>query len=531
MVDQVLLTHQAYSSILAHAHSTESLEVMGLLIGELRVKGSTSVSLITHAEILTRSDKRKDRVEISAAHQSQAAIKAERISKATKRNLTVLGWYHSHPHITVWPSHVDLRTQHQYQSLSSQWIGLIVACFQMTKAGAQHAAIIAFQSEFDAASSSFQRKLIPLIIQPASTLPSSPAPTLPIPMVRDAAISTDIDQIYQVFAETLKEAKIDYHSTIGGGVPSGSSRAARAAIHSASRFISGVSDAIHTIGEPLIRQLTVRLAQAKRCRQLLERTRQSSERVTSLEEAGVSTEAKAERNTSPPPRSTMEQDLDVSGEPSEDCESVQLGSLRSAGDVGEDTLGIDTVDSTIIVLSGTQEVAEADETRGDDQVDDDRDSPDDKGQAEGIKSNGVTRRSARGSVDSEHARQARLSATNPFMDEQSDDEGVAAQSRDPAAHDGRPVDEQQGHIGDTLQSGDIDNGQGKQEEETEAIRHTQHRESVSDVSHVRLIEQSTKKTTKLNASSAPLISPRRHSTNPFDDDEEGLQGSSDTDFA
>jgi hypothetical protein len=41
----------------------------------------------------------------------------------------VIGWYHSHPHITVQPSHVDVRTQGQYQAMDPGFLGLIFSCF------------------------------------------------------------------------------------------------------------------------------------------------------------------------------------------------------------------------------------------------------------------------------------------------------------------------------------------------------------------------------------------------------------------
>ena len=44
----------------------------------------------------------------------------------------VLGWYHSHPHITVWPSHVDVGTQADYQLMDSNFIGVIFSCFHDT---------------------------------------------------------------------------------------------------------------------------------------------------------------------------------------------------------------------------------------------------------------------------------------------------------------------------------------------------------------------------------------------------------------
>ncbi len=39
------------------------------------------------------------------------------------------GRYHSHPHITVLPSHVDVRTQASYQMLDRNFVGLIISAF------------------------------------------------------------------------------------------------------------------------------------------------------------------------------------------------------------------------------------------------------------------------------------------------------------------------------------------------------------------------------------------------------------------
>uniref|UniRef100_A0A8C9NSX6 BRCA1/BRCA2-containing complex subunit 3 n=1 Tax=Serinus canaria TaxID=9135 RepID=A0A8C9NSX6_SERCA len=73
--------------------------------------------------ILRRSDKRKDRVEISPEQLSAAS------TEMTGRPMRVVGWYHSHPHITVWPSHVDVRTQAMYQMMDQGFVGLIFSCF------------------------------------------------------------------------------------------------------------------------------------------------------------------------------------------------------------------------------------------------------------------------------------------------------------------------------------------------------------------------------------------------------------------
>ncbi|MEE6528218.1 hypothetical protein FKM82_030299 [Ascaphus truei] len=52
-----------------------------------------------------------------------------RLAEITGRPMRVVGWYHSHPHITVWPSHVDVRTQAMYQMMDVGFVGLIFSCF------------------------------------------------------------------------------------------------------------------------------------------------------------------------------------------------------------------------------------------------------------------------------------------------------------------------------------------------------------------------------------------------------------------
>lgn len=58
--------------------------------------------------ILYRLDKQKDRVEISPEQLLKAAGEADRLTIELKHPMRVLGWYHSHPHITVFPSHVGM---------------------------------------------------------------------------------------------------------------------------------------------------------------------------------------------------------------------------------------------------------------------------------------------------------------------------------------------------------------------------------------------------------------------------------------
>lgn len=88
------------------------------------------VSLVWAVSIHVRSDRRKDRVEISPEQQSASAEEAERLSARIGRQTRVVGWYHSHPHLTVFPSHVDVRTQWSYQTMERHFIGLIFGCFE-----------------------------------------------------------------------------------------------------------------------------------------------------------------------------------------------------------------------------------------------------------------------------------------------------------------------------------------------------------------------------------------------------------------
>jgi BRCA1/BRCA2-containing complex subunit 3 len=53
----------------------------------------------------------KDRVETSPEQMAACTALAESLSSSTGLFTRVVGWYHSHPHITVLPSHVDVSTQ------------------------------------------------------------------------------------------------------------------------------------------------------------------------------------------------------------------------------------------------------------------------------------------------------------------------------------------------------------------------------------------------------------------------------------
>lgn len=50
-------------------------------------------------------------MEASPEQMARCSAQAERFSAQTGVLTRIIGWYHSHPHITVHPSHVDVRTQ------------------------------------------------------------------------------------------------------------------------------------------------------------------------------------------------------------------------------------------------------------------------------------------------------------------------------------------------------------------------------------------------------------------------------------
>jgi len=137
---------------------------MGLLLGH--VDESSQVAYIQRSIVLQRSDKKKDRVEISYEKLVQASTIAERLSEVAgteKRPMRILGWYHSHPHITVIPSHVDVRTQSSYQQLESGFIGIIFSVFDKGNLETCAFQALQIQSSNDSAPI-FERIEIPIVL-------------------------------------------------------------------------------------------------------------------------------------------------------------------------------------------------------------------------------------------------------------------------------------------------------------------------------------------------------------------------------
>ncbi|KAJ9537758.1 hypothetical protein OSB04_030491 [Centaurea solstitialis] len=143
----VKMAEDVWLTCLTHALSTETEEIMGLLLGDIQHSKNGSVTaLIWGALPQPRSDRQKDRVETNPEQLTAASVQAEKMTVEIGRTTRVIGWYHSHPHITVLPSHVDVRTQAMYQLLDSGFIGLIFSCFNEDQYKVGRIQVTAFQS-------------------------------------------------------------------------------------------------------------------------------------------------------------------------------------------------------------------------------------------------------------------------------------------------------------------------------------------------------------------------------------------------
>ncbi|XP_065887240.1 lys-63-specific deubiquitinase BRCC36-like [Dysidea avara] len=161
---KVHLSADAYLACLTHVLSAEKEEVMGVLLGELQEEIKTV--LVRGVSVMRRIDKRADRVEISPEQLTAIVIDTERLSNKSGYPLRVVGWYHSHPHITVFPSHIDIKTQANYQLMDDNFVGLIFSCFneepQDKKCKLQ---VIAFQSlQTNPSPPEYERLELPLSI-------------------------------------------------------------------------------------------------------------------------------------------------------------------------------------------------------------------------------------------------------------------------------------------------------------------------------------------------------------------------------
>ncbi|XP_062232026.1 uncharacterized protein LOC133929329 [Phragmites australis] len=156
---KVKISEEVWLTGLSHALTTETEEVMGLLLGDVESSsrgGATAV--IWGASPQMRCERKKDRVEVNPELLAAASAQAEKMTATIGKTTRVIGWYHSHPHITVLPSHVDVRTQAMFQLLDPGFVGLIFSCFSEDAQKVGKIQVIAFQSQ-----SGQQRTIAPVI--------------------------------------------------------------------------------------------------------------------------------------------------------------------------------------------------------------------------------------------------------------------------------------------------------------------------------------------------------------------------------
>ena len=146
MLDTVIVTSDVMGTCWAHALTTEKEEIMGLLIGKME----NDVLVISALKVIKRLTKQRDRVEFD----NTDLIAASEFAESLPGSLKVQGWYHSHPHFTVHPSHVDLTTQSGYQMMDPNFVGLIFSVFNYDpKTNIDSKEVVAFQSKVDGSGS------------------------------------------------------------------------------------------------------------------------------------------------------------------------------------------------------------------------------------------------------------------------------------------------------------------------------------------------------------------------------------------
>lgn len=227
MLRAVEISRDVLWGCLTHALTTEHEEILGLLLGTI----ACDVAYITRSQVLSRKVKLKDRVEVGYENLAGASELAEQFSIADGSYCRVVGWYHSHPHITVFPSHVDVRTQGQYQQLDAHFIGLIFSVFDRNVNS-----VCAFQS-VETAEGGWQRMEIPIYIQ------QSP-PGCPV----DHYSNRRIDSLFSLHMEYLNE---DYKSFMG----SVSSASPVDVVQAAAYHSSALCSVLHNVSIPLLSSL------------------------------------------------------------------------------------------------------------------------------------------------------------------------------------------------------------------------------------------------------------------------------------
>eukprot|EP00672_Neobodo_designis_P015974 CAMPEP_0174837560 /NCGR_PEP_ID=MMETSP1114-20130205/6826_1 /TAXON_ID=312471 /ORGANISM="Neobodo designis, Strain CCAP 1951/1" /LENGTH=255 /DNA_ID=CAMNT_0016071627 /DNA_START=55 /DNA_END=819 /DNA_ORIENTATION=+ len=173
----VLVTEEVYHACLQQALSTEREEILGMLMGRITPDGR---AVVWGSSVVPRIDKRPDRVEIPTDQLCKVTDEAEVMSAVVGQKTRVIGWYHSHPHITPYPSAVDLATQATCQLMERCWVGLIFSVFNTDKKSQrQRITLHSFATLVDGSGQQHHLK-VPVSVVPASYVMAQPPPGLSV---------------------------------------------------------------------------------------------------------------------------------------------------------------------------------------------------------------------------------------------------------------------------------------------------------------------------------------------------------------
>ncbi|KAJ3061230.1 BRCA1 BRCA2-containing complex, subunit 3 [Podochytrium sp. JEL0797] len=232
---QVFVAADVYLALSTYALATEKEEILAMLMGSTSPDGL--IVTVTHCLFCQRKDKRRDRVEISSEQLSQA------ISYADSTNTAVIGWAHSHPHITVLPSHVDLRCQRDQQMLSESFIGLILSVFNDFK-GVQRCQFIAFRTI--ASESELIRTEIPVFLTPTTS---------------NGISSTSLQQLLRIPQIFLSEEKEFFTKAVATGDDAEKDGLAEKLVlsHYSGLYVRNLSSVLDKLCVPLVEAVEARL--------------------------------------------------------------------------------------------------------------------------------------------------------------------------------------------------------------------------------------------------------------------------------
>ncbi|KAM7480373.1 hypothetical protein LguiA_028586 [Lonicera macranthoides] len=140
------MREDVYLIILSFFLWAETEGYLGLQVGEVHISKVRAKAECWRSSPGGESERKRERDVVNIRGLFMASFLSHIMTAATGRTTRVIGWYHSHPHITVLPSHVDVRTQAMYQLLDAGFIGLIFSCFNEDVHKVGRIQVIAFQS-------------------------------------------------------------------------------------------------------------------------------------------------------------------------------------------------------------------------------------------------------------------------------------------------------------------------------------------------------------------------------------------------